>query len=583
MTMDNAAGPSHTQESENTAAASEPPPRCQEPPPLNTQRVFKKSSLNNKLTLYLSSRDLVVSAGKIDKLSGVLLVDPEFVQGRRIFGQITLSFRYGREDEEVMGLKFCNEAVMCLAQLYPPQLPPGGATQTTPLQDALIRRLGPNSYPFTMEITPLAPPSVQLVPAKEYNGAPIGTSYDVRAYLDEGCDEGHQKRAMIRMGIRVVQRAFAPPSPKHYAPGAGRTTKEQAKQNRKALLYGCRSAPLELKFANDPASKSRSVETVSSEDHHETPEKCVKVQLKPRPHDASSLDRRKEEEGSEDDGNSPGRKGGRVAFENDRTTVNGSVGLEEGVPEGHSLQDADSPDAENVDEDEAKISGYFHSTCGGKRPSLAAYLAGVPSPRAVVEKPFLLSDGKVFLTASLNKAIYSHGEDIRIKVQVRNNSSKTIKRIKVFVVQHVDVCMFSNGKFKNVVAMHTDKESCPIPPNGTLDKTYILLPINSITKNWIALEDSYSKSNTYLASTVCSIASKPEERNVFAIYVSYYVKVKLMVSVMGGEVSLKLPFTLMHTCDESEQNSTLTRVQRVESRSAQRIARDDIKPEKDGT
>lgn len=46
-----------------------------------------------------------------------------------------------------------------------------------------MKRLGPNAYPFTMEITPLAPPSVQLVPAKEYNGAPIGTSYDVRAYV----------------------------------------------------------------------------------------------------------------------------------------------------------------------------------------------------------------------------------------------------------------------------------------------------------------------------------------------------------------------------------------------------------------
>jgi len=34
-----------------------------------------------------------------------------------------------------------------------------------------------------MEITPLAPPSVQLVPAKEYSGAPIGTSYDIRAYV----------------------------------------------------------------------------------------------------------------------------------------------------------------------------------------------------------------------------------------------------------------------------------------------------------------------------------------------------------------------------------------------------------------
>jgi hypothetical protein len=49
-------------------------------------------------------------------------------------------------------------------------------------QEALIKRLGPNAHPFTMEVTPLAPPSVQLVPAKEYSGAPIGTSYDVRAY-----------------------------------------------------------------------------------------------------------------------------------------------------------------------------------------------------------------------------------------------------------------------------------------------------------------------------------------------------------------------------------------------------------------
>lgn len=45
-----------------------------------------------------------------------------------------------------------------------------------------MRRLGPNAHAFSMEVTRLAPPSVQLVPAKEYSGAPIGTSYDVRAY-----------------------------------------------------------------------------------------------------------------------------------------------------------------------------------------------------------------------------------------------------------------------------------------------------------------------------------------------------------------------------------------------------------------
>lgn len=68
-----------------------------------------------------------------------------------------------------------------------------------------------------------------------------------------------------------------------------------------------------------------------------------------------------------------------------------------------------------------------------------------------------------------------------------------------------------------------------------------------VTKNWIALEDSYSKTGASLASTVLS-NNTPEDRNVFAIYVSYYVKVKLIFSAMGGDLSLKLPFTLTHSC-----------------------------------
>lgn len=31
----------------------------------------------------------------------------------------TIFKRYGREDEEVMGLKFCNEAVIALQQIWP--------------------------------------------------------------------------------------------------------------------------------------------------------------------------------------------------------------------------------------------------------------------------------------------------------------------------------------------------------------------------------------------------------------------------------------------------------------------------------
>ncbi|CAB3257318.1 unnamed protein product [Arctia plantaginis] len=191
----------------------------------------------------------------------------------------------------------------------------------------------------------------------------------------------------------------------------------------------------------------------------------------------------------------------------------------------------------------SKIKVESDENCRPKREE--AENSEVLPPRATVEKPFLLSDGRVELEAWLDKPSYSHGESIRVGVVVANHSSKTVRRIKVLVVQHVDVCMFSNGKFKNVVALV--KGSDTVMPGQTHTDTYIVTPHRGITKNWIALEDSYSKTGASLASTViCN--NTPEDRNVFAIYVSYYVKVKLTFSAMGGDLSLKLPFILTHSC-----------------------------------
>lgn len=51
---------------------------------------------------------------------------------------------------------------------------------------------------------------------------------------------------------------------------------------------------------------------------------------------------------------------------------------------------------------------------------------------------------------------------------------------QIFAVQHVDVCMFSNGKFKNIVAeVDVSKQ---IGPGETLHGVYSLLPIRG--KHW---------------------------------------------------------------------------------------------------
>jgi len=66
-----------------------------------------------------------VEGSQLEPLRGVLVFDKEALSKTvspafRIWGQITLTFRYGREDEEVLGLRFCNEAILALRQLWPP-------------------------------------------------------------------------------------------------------------------------------------------------------------------------------------------------------------------------------------------------------------------------------------------------------------------------------------------------------------------------------------------------------------------------------------------------------------------------------
>lgn len=55
------------------------------------------------------------------------------------------------------------------------------------------------------------------------------------------------------------------------------------------------------------------------------------------------------------------------------------------------------------------------------------------------------------------------------------NMSSHLKHFQVFAVQHVDVCMFSNGKFKNVVA--DVNESYQIKAGESYRKEYSLLPL----------------------------------------------------------------------------------------------------------
>ena len=42
----------------------------------------------------------------VDPIDGVVLVDPEYLKDRKVFGHVLAAFRYGREDLDVLGLTF---------------------------------------------------------------------------------------------------------------------------------------------------------------------------------------------------------------------------------------------------------------------------------------------------------------------------------------------------------------------------------------------------------------------------------------------------------------------------------------------
>ena len=52
-------------------------------------------------------------------LDGVVLVDPEYLKDRKVYGHVLAAFRYGREDLDILGLTFRKDLYLASAQIYP--------------------------------------------------------------------------------------------------------------------------------------------------------------------------------------------------------------------------------------------------------------------------------------------------------------------------------------------------------------------------------------------------------------------------------------------------------------------------------
>lgn len=278
-------------------------------------KVYKKTTPNGKMTVYLGKRDFIDHLDYCDPIDGVVVVEDNYLKGRKVFGQLTATYRYGREEDEVMGVKFSKEMNLLKEQVVPLV---NQKMEMTPLQERLVKKLGANAFPFTFAFPATSPSSVVLQAGEDDQGKPLGVEYSIKAFVGDENDEKSHKRNQVSLTIKKLQ------------------------------------------FA--PASRGRRL------------------------------------------------------------------------------------------------------------------------PSSLVSKGFTFSQGKINLEVTLDREIYYHGEKLSASVTVTNNSRKTVKNIKCFVVQHCEVTMV-NAQFSKHIASLETREGCPITPGASFTKTFFLVPIAASNKD----------------------------------------------------------------------------------------------------
>ncbi|XP_066977894.1 arrestin homolog [Macrobrachium rosenbergii] len=167
-------------------------------------KVFKKTSPNGKVTAYLGRRDFVDHLTHTAPISGAILVDDDYLKGRKVFAKVTITFRYGREEDEVMGLHFTKEYELVTAEITPK----ADDAQLSAVQTQLIEKLGASARPFSVALPENAPASVTLEPGDGDSDKPLGVLYELMFFVGESEEENPHRQNSVAFSVRKVQ--FAP-------------------------------------------------------------------------------------------------------------------------------------------------------------------------------------------------------------------------------------------------------------------------------------------------------------------------------------------------------------------------------------
>uniref|UniRef100_A0A8C6KFV5 Arrestin-C n=1 Tax=Nothobranchius furzeri TaxID=105023 RepID=A0A8C6KFV5_NOTFU len=315
-------------------------------------RVFKKTSGNGVIALYLGRRDFVDHVDSVDLVDGIVKVDPSGLNGRKVFIYLACAFRYGSDDLDVISLSFRRDIWLKRIQIYPPT---NGNPTKTPMQESLLKKVGEQGCPFSFQMP-----------------------------------------------------------------------------------------------TNLPCS----------------------VSCQPRP--------------------------------NDRGKVNAKA----------------LPNMLHI--------SVFRDTCRLMIRKIQYAPANKAGPKAELSKQFMMSDKPIHVQACLEKEVYYHGDPITVNVKINNETTKTVKKIKITVDQLANVVLYSSDTYTKEVCAEEFEET--VGACSTYEKNFQVTPLlaNNKEKRGIAVDGRLKDEDTNLASTTLSQGDKEMQ----GIIVSY--KVKVTVAASGG-------------------------------------------------
>ncbi|XP_017296598.1 S-arrestin-like isoform X2 [Kryptolebias marmoratus] len=169
--------------------------------------VFKKVSRDKSVAVYMAKRDFVDHCDFVDPVDGVIVIDPTQLKGKKVYVMLSCTFRYGRQDMDVMGVAFRRDLFVVTRQVYP-ELQDKEQLTHTKIQQKLLRKLGDNAYPFFFEFPDNLPCSVSLQPGPTDEGKKCAVEFEVKAFCGENQDEKIEKQSSVRLTIRKIQ--FSP-------------------------------------------------------------------------------------------------------------------------------------------------------------------------------------------------------------------------------------------------------------------------------------------------------------------------------------------------------------------------------------